>query len=303
MSDPVIRALTFEDLGDAFRLSTTAGWNQQLDDWRMLLRLAPAGAFAALIDASIVGTAIGIDYGGFAWIAMMLVDPAYRGRGVGRRLLEAAMDAVPPDLRIRLDATPLGRPLYQRYGFEDEATLSRHVSDGCHRGVAPVSDPVHGSRDVRPLTASDLKIIIERDSEAFGGTRGAVLDWAFHGAPQYAYVVRSDNGLIHYCLGRQGRLFDQIGPVVAGHENIANALVNAALAAAGDRPVAVDAFDSHTAFSAGLRSRGFFIQRPLIRMCRTAESAREGGPGPAFATHDVPLRRSNEFAIFGPEFA
>jgi GNAT superfamily N-acetyltransferase len=307
MSDPVIRALTFADLGDALRLSTTAGWNQQLDDWRMLRRLAPAGAFAALNDACIVGTAIGIDYGGFAWIAMMLVDPAYRGRGVGRRLLEAATDAVPPNLHIRLDATPLGRPLYQRYGFEDEATLSRHVSDSSNRAVAPVVDAFNGSRDVRPLTASDLEIVIERDSEVFGGKRGAVLDWAFHRAPQYGYVVRSDNGLIHYCLGRQGRLFDQIGPVVAGHEDIAKALVNAALAAAGDRAVAVDVFDSQTAFSAALCSRGFFIQRPLIRMCRPpASAAREQGVpelAPAFRTDPVSLRCGSEFAIFGPEFA
>jgi GNAT superfamily N-acetyltransferase len=306
MSDTVIRALTVEDLGEALRLSTTAGWNQQVDDWRMLLRLAPSGAFAALIDACIVGTAIGIDYGGFAWIAMMLVDPAYRGRGVGRRLLEAAMNAVPPNLRIRLDATPLGRPLYQRYGFEDEGTLSRHVSDGSNRGDTSVSQAFNGSRDVRPLTASDLEIVIEQDSEIFGGTRGAVLDWAFHAAPQYAYIVRSDNGVMHYCLGRQGRLFDQIGPVVAGHEEIANALVRAALAAASDRPVAVDAFDSPPAFSAGLHSLGFFIERPLIRMCRAAEStAPEQGVRwlAAPRTDHASPRRSDEFAIFGPEFA
>jgi len=86
--------LTVEDLAGALSLSTTAGWNQQLNDWRFLLRMAPAGAFAAIIDDRVVGTAIGIDYGGFAWIAMMLVDPHYRGRGLGRRLLEAAMDAV-----------------------------------------------------------------------------------------------------------------------------------------------------------------------------------------------------------------
>jgi ribosomal protein S18 acetylase RimI-like enzyme len=306
MSDSVIRALTFEDLGEAQRLSTTAGWNQQADDWRMLLRLAPAGAFAALIDARLVGTAIGIDYGGFAWIAMMLVDPAYRGRGLGRRLLEAAMGSVPPNLRIRLDATPLGRPLYQRYGFEDEATLSRHVSDGSNRGGASVSEAFDGSRDVRPLTPSDLEIVIEQDSQVFGGMRGAVLDWAFHRAPRYAYVVRGDNGLMQYCLGRQGRLLDQIGPVVAGHEDMANALVKAALAAAGDRPVAVDAFDSQPAFSAALRSLGFVVERPLIRMSRAASAAREQGVpalAPAFRSRLFSSSRADEFAIFGPEFA
>src|SRR5919198_2677114 len=105
----IIRALTSEGLAGALRLSTSAGWNQRVNDWRMLLQLARAGAFAAIADTAVVGTAIGIDYGGFGWIAMMLVDPACRGRGLGRQLLEAAMNALPND-RIRLDATPAGRP-------------------------------------------------------------------------------------------------------------------------------------------------------------------------------------------------
>jgi ribosomal protein S18 acetylase RimI-like enzyme len=294
MTDPIIRPLTFEDLDEGLRLSTAAGWNQTLDDWRMLLRLAPAGAFAALFDARdrfIVGTTIGIDYGAFAWIAMMLVDPAYRGRGVGRRLLEAAMDAVPSHLPIRLDATPLGRPLYQRYGFEDEAALSRYVVHGAaRRRPAPCA--------VRPLTDADLAIVVEQDRETFGGSRQAVLDWAFRIAPQYAYVVRSDHtdrGSIHYCLGRQGRLFDQIGPVVAGDDQIAHALISAALDAADDRRVAVDAFDSQRAFVAALRADGFVVERPLVRMCRAAHS---GAYATAVGHSDV-----SEFAILGPEFA
>ena len=295
--DPSIRALTVEDLAGALSLSTTAGWNQQLNDWRFLLRMAPAGAFAAIIDDRVVGTAIGIDYGGFAWIAMMLVDPHYRGRGLGRRLLEAAMDAVPPNRRIRLDATPLGRPLYERYGFEVEATLSRHVSDGAHRGAAPSS---YASSAVQPLTAVDLDGVIQQDRRTFGGRRGAVLEWAFQGAPRYAHTVRSENGFLAYCLGREGRLFDQIGPVVAGDDLAAHALVNAALDAAGSRPVAIDVFDSRTAFSASLQERGFVVERPLIRMCRAAESAASRN-GAAESAHDS-SRRGHELAIFGPEF-
>jgi len=295
MTDPIVRPLTFADLDEALRLSTAVGWNQRLDDWRMLLQLAPAGAFAAVSDARddseipIVGTAIGIDYGAFAWIAMMLVDPAYRGRGVGRRLLEAAIDALPSDLPIRLDATPLGRPLYQRYGFEDEAPLSRHVIEARLKPRAPSI--------VQPLTDADLAIVVEQDRETFGGTRGAVLDWAFRGATQYAYVVRShtDWGPINYCLGRQGRLFDQIGPVVASESDVAHALICAALGAAGDRPVAVDALDSRRAFAAALQADGFVVQRPLVRMCRPAES---GARATAVGRDDI-----CEFAILGPEFA
>ena len=301
MTDPIIRSLTFEDLDDAFRLSTVAGWNQRIDDWRMLLRLAPAGAFAALSDAraaSIIGTAIGIDYGGFAWIAMMLVDPAYRGRGVGRRLLEAAMEAVPSHLPIRLDATPLGRPLYRRYGFEDEAALSRHVIDQARLAEPRVARTRPARSAVRPLTGTDMAIVIEQDRATFGGTRGAVLEWAFRSSPQYAYTVRSDSterGPIHYCLGRRGRLFDQIGPVVTGDDDIADALVSAALGAAGDRRVAVDVFDSRRAFAAAMRADGFVIERPLVRMCRPTDST-AGAPA-------VGHRHICEFAILGPEFA
>jgi hypothetical protein len=46
MSDPIIRRLALDDLEGAFRLSTCNDWNQRLDDWRMLLRLAPAPLIA-----------------------------------------------------------------------------------------------------------------------------------------------------------------------------------------------------------------------------------------------------------------
>ena len=294
MRDPIIRPLARDDLEGAFRLSTCNGWNQRLDDWRMLLRLAPASAFAAVADARegpIVGTAIGIDYGAFAWIAMMLVDSAYRSRGIGRRLLEAAMDAVPSDLPIRLDATPLGQSLYQRYGFEDEATLRRQVRDA---RLAPEAAGRRAPALVRPLTDADLSVVIAQDCDTFGGTRGSLLEWAFHGAPQYAHAIRTDDGVMQYCLGRPGRLFDQIGPVVANDDETAHTLVCAALAQAADRPVVIDAFDERHAFTAALRADRFVVERPLVRMCRRR------------ALFDARRRLqaiSKEFAILGPEFA
>lgn len=305
MSDPVIRLLVPEDLDSALALSSTAGWNQRLDDWRMLLALAPGGSFAAVTEGRIAGTAIGIDYDGFAWIAMMLVDPACRGRGLGRRLLEAAMGAVPADRPIRLDATPMGRPLYRAYGFEDEATLTRHVADR----VVPSGGQSHSG----PLTAADLPAVAEQDARIFGGDRRAVLDWALDRAPQYARVVRTKAGPAPYCLGRQGRLFDQIGPVVAGDDDAAQALVTAALLETEGHAVVIDVFDSRNAFAAWLRACGFRGERPLFRMCRPGRrrQAAAGVPdarlvrGGVEAGVEMDENRSAlaEFAILGPEFA
>jgi GNAT superfamily N-acetyltransferase len=285
-SQAVIRLLTIHDLEEALALSNAAGWNQLRDDWRMLLTVAPCGSFAALHDDRLVGTAIGIDYGAFAWIAMMLVDPGFRSQGIGRRLLEATIDAVPPHVPVRLDATPLGRPLYQKYGFKDEATLARYVRD-----PAGSTGNVASSSRVRRMTEPDVPLVSECDRQAFGGERTAVLEWAFRNTPQYAHVVPTDSGLMNYGLGRRGRVFDQIGPVIADEDERAQALVSAALEAAGDRPVAIDAFGAHHEFTAWLGARGFTSQRPLFRMHLPRRSRQ-----PARSASIV------EFAILGPEF-
>jgi GNAT superfamily N-acetyltransferase len=285
-----IRLLTPADLEAAFGLSTTAGWNQRHDDWQMLMRIAPRGCFCAVVDGRVAGTAIGIDYRQFGWIAMMLVDPQYRSHGLGARLLEASMDAIPPGLPIRLDATPLGRPLYQKYGFEDETMLTRHVAEGARRGRADVSVL---PQPPRAPGQSDMERIAEADRRVFGGDRRAVLQWSLDLGPAYAHVVGADEP--GYCFGRRGRLFDQIGPVVAQCDAHAQALLAAALASAAGRDVAVDAYDGHPGFTGWLRSLGFTPQRPLFRMRR----------GPAASAEDAQRAAGplTEYAILGPEFA
>jgi GNAT superfamily N-acetyltransferase len=55
----------------------------------------------------------------FAWLADVVVDPAHRGRGLGRLLVEGVVgDLDPLDLvRIALKASDEGRPLYERLGW------------------------------------------------------------------------------------------------------------------------------------------------------------------------------------------
>jgi hypothetical protein len=151
------------------------------------------------------------------------------------------------------------------------------------------------SSAIRPLTRDDLHLAIAQDCETFGGTRDTLLEWMFRGAPQYAHAMRSDDGRVHYCFGRQGRVFDQVGPVIAGNDDIAHALVRAALASAAGRRVAIDAYDTHHNFAAALGGDGFVVERPLFRMCRPA--------GSEVRERSVASDRVREFAILGPEFA
>jgi GNAT superfamily N-acetyltransferase len=291
MRTPAIRHLTVGDLDDALRLSSTAGWNQRLEDWRMLLTIAPAGGFCAAYDGHLVGTAIGIDYVAFGWIAMMLVEPAHRGQGIGARLLDAALGVLRADRPVRLDATPMGRPLYERHGFVEESTLTRYVAPGA--GEPPASVQAHAG-GVRAMLDSDLDEIAARDARLCGGARRAVLNWVLEQAPQYARVLEGDAGL-QYCFGRDGRLFDQIGPVAAETPDAAFALVASVVPAAQGKPLVIDAFDRWPAFIAALGPLGFAGQRPLFRMCRNVGTPPEPPP---------PARHApREYAILGPEFA
>jgi hypothetical protein len=220
----------------------------------------------------------------------MLVQPAYRGRGLGARLLEAAMEALPATNPIRLDATPVGRPLYQRYGFEDETVLTRHV-----RGPGAPSIAAN-AKHVRPVTMAAMTGILSCDRVVFGGERSAVLEWMAEQGPQYAFAGGNENDPPSYCFGRRGRLFDQIGPVVARDDDAATMLASAATVAAGDRPTVIDAFDARTSFRAWLREAGFEPQRPLFRMRRPPSQAAR-----AETTRSQPA--VHELAILGPEFA
>lgn len=285
---PLIRALRAEDLPDALGLSTAAGWNQQIADWTTLRALAGDGAFAAVSGPRVVGTALAIDYGPFAWIAMMLVTPAWRGQGLGRRLLEAALRTVPDGRPVRLDATEAGRPLYRSHGFVDEGTLTRLVAPADRPVVATTA-----SVAVRFIAPADLPAITRRDAEVFGGDRRTVLEWAPRAAPQYALIVDDVRRPPQDRFGRTGRRFDQLGPIVAEDDVAAAALVGAGLAAAAGRPAGVDAFDARRGFARWLGEAGFAAERPLFRMCRPSGPLSGSAPTP-------PVPR--EYAICGPDF-
>jgi hypothetical protein len=150
---------------------------------------------------------------------------------------------------------------------------------------------------VRPLIAADIARVTAADAGVFGGDRRAVLEWALAGAPSLAWIVDEDvGGSPQYCFGRPGRLFTQVGPVVARDDRTACALVETALGGVSHQPVTVDAFDGRPAFTAWLAEQGFEVQRPLFRMCRPAVdgSAPHWQPAPSLCA---------ERAIFGPEFA
>jgi len=100
----------------ALELEEKERWNQTARDWKRLLTLSPDGCFGAFCGGQLIGTVTVMAYGqNLAWIGMMIVAQEYRGRGIGKRLMLAALDYCESKHieTIKLDATPAGRPRYQ----------------------------------------------------------------------------------------------------------------------------------------------------------------------------------------------
>lgn len=153
----VLRTLTAADLPQLLDLSLSANWNQLEQDWRNLLSLAPAGCVGVEEDGRVVASATGAAYGNeLAWIGMVLTLPEYRGRGHASRLMQHLLEHLKTPC-IKLDATDLGRPVYEKFGFVEEYVVERWKG---HLPAAPVVDS---------------PIDLELDREAFGADRAALL--------------------------------------------------------------------------------------------------------------------------------
>src|SRR5688572_20938374 len=145
------------------------------------------------------------ELGGASFVAMMGVDPRHRRRGLGRALLEHAMQrAAPP---FMLYASDQGRPLYERLGYRAVDVVRR---------FAGVAGPARVLGAVRPATPADLPRILEADARACGLRRSRVLERLVAVAERV--VVEPGGGFaIRWNCGA----LSAVGPVVAADEEAA----------------------------------------------------------------------------------
>jgi ribosomal protein S18 acetylase RimI-like enzyme len=271
-----IREMTMGDFEFADSLRAMAGWNQTLRDWRRFLELDSKGCFiaerngelAGKMPAVPVGTATTIRYENkIAWIGMVLVHPEQRRHGIGRGLVlhcieylkECGVEC------IKLDATPLGKKLYDTLGFVDEWTMTRW------RGVI-----IGGSG--KNFDAVDLAEAAAWDERAFGANRAGFIGRL---AGDCETVFLKGKG---FAMRREGSRANHLGPVVASDSGAAIEMIEALL-----RPgeVIIDVPDYQEALADWARKRGLISERQLTRM-------RLGPAGPAVAPETL-------FAIAAPE--
>ena len=254
-----MRQMTRLDIPAGMQLKEIANWNQTAADWDLFLSANPQGCFVSEVDGHVVGTVTTIIYEDrFAWIGMVLVDPEFRNRGIGRALLQLAIEHL--DSRsiscIKLDATPQGRPVYEKLGFVDEYEIERWRLER------------QAVQTKLGAAVPDLEEVLGLDRKVFGADRSALLQALAGLAPEFVQVSVEREGVVGYSLGRHGSHSDHLGPWVAHDEGGAEQMLDTFLARSGRESIVVDCLKSNPWARGALESRGFRFTRPLTRMRR-----------------------------------
>lgn len=279
-----IRTMMAEDVSAGMSLKTAAGWNQTEADWHRFLRADPAGAFVAEAAGQVVGSVTTMVYGTrLAWVGMMLVDPAHRRKGIGEALMRAALGYLETCGvgSVGLDATPMGRPLYERLGFRAVADLNRWAYDRPPAATAPEPpSPTPGT--------IDLNALFEQDTEVFGADRSGLIRSFVDAAPERFVVSSLGVSRPDYGLTRPRTLADHIGAWVADEPGGAATVLEALVSRSTAHRVIADVPSDHPFAGRLLHGFGFRIARDLTRMFR--------GPW------CKPPLGDDVCAILGPEF-
>lgn len=281
----VLRTLRPDDLPRALELSTEAGWNQNEADWRWLLDSC-RGYGIEMPGHGLVGTTMVWEIGTTdAWINMVLVTEACRGRGLARRLMEACLHAIKQSgRRALLDATDLGARVYTKLGFSGEDRIIR-----LRREAATGTVERDASVRLQQLTEARLPEAVALDHAVLGIDRNTLMQ---NFLPRYAHAAwwlpDATGRMAGFSIGRDGRTAHQVGPLIAPDQNAARALLLQALSNTPG-PVLIDVPAVHTVWLEELQAMGFAPRRTFIRM---------GLDGAAW-----PTDWNSYFAMAGPDFA
>lgn len=259
VDDITLRRMRESDLEGCLRLTQAVHWPHRLIDWQLHFKIGDG--WVALNGDVIVGVTMWWKYDmRIATIGLVVVDGMLQGRGIGRRLMDVAMDSAGPCLQ-RLMATQAGMKLYEGCGFVAVGEI------GQTQGEVTIETPVAAADDVaiRPASRDDLPVLVDLDAQAFGATRENLISAVL--GDGNGVVAHRDGKPAGFALIRESGRGQTIGPVVATDEALAIALVSQLLAEASGF-IRLDVDLTATQFMAWLETTGLKCIDTVIIMVK-----------------------------------
>ena len=201
---------TLDDFEDIFRLIDLTGWGETRDDITRVIR-NPNNTYISVIDtetSEMIGITLAAAFEQIGTIGHVIVDPEYRGMGIGEELMCEAIKILEFKgcSTIKLDAVLQARTLYERVGFIFELNSLRYKytfkkpSDLTNLITKTKKHPQ--KFPVLNCKESDLVQILEADKEFFGGDREDFLFPLFEDHPDFSFITRDKEDFIEgYLFG------------------------------------------------------------------------------------------------------
>ena len=250
----IIRTMHSSDLDFAASCTAAEGWaSETWQEFEGSLAYDPGGCLVAENDGQQVGICIATHYGECSFIGELIVAPAMRGRGIGRQLLERAIEYLRSRgaQNILLEGDPPAVPLYERTGFR---IVCRSI-----RFAGVLQAPSHPP--VRSMRAQDMDAVAELDREAFGADRRFFLERSLALYPEFAKVTEHHGEIAGFIMGRRGNGLVSAGPwiIQPGLERPADLLESLA-AQAGNTSLWVGVLETNSEAVATCRRQGLAEQ-------------------------------------------
>ncbi|MBK5410833.1 GNAT family N-acetyltransferase [Pseudomonas sp. TH34] len=207
----VYRPMTVADLPAAHALSMQLKWPHRLEDWAMLQRVGEG--FVVLDGERLIGSAFICPQGVYATIGLVIVSDDYQGQGIGRRLMEKAIEACQSRTPM-LNATLAGAPLYASLGFIEFGRVQQHQGQGAVPHLVALAE----EETCRVLRADDYLAMLALANAGSGLDRKEVLADLL---VEHAVGIERHGKLSGFALLRPFGRGYCIGPVVA--ENLEQA--------------------------------------------------------------------------------
>jgi GNAT superfamily N-acetyltransferase len=173
-----LRPMTADDVGPLTDAIVADHWGERRSWFEFVVGHPACRPLVAVDgDGRRLGSAVATVNGPVAWIGTIWVVPDRRREGIGERLTEAVLD-VAGDAGCRtsvLVATEVGRPLYEKLGFELQTSIVVVEAPGTGADASGAAAAGPPDPRVRPFRPDDLEAMARIDLAATGEDRRHLL--------------------------------------------------------------------------------------------------------------------------------
>jgi len=219
MDDYHIRKMNKSELQLAVDWAAREGWNPGLHDAELFYHGDPAGFFAGEIDGRVVAVGSAVCYDEyFAFCGLYIVDPAFRGRGLGLALTRARL-AYCGDRNVGIDGVLENVKIYQRVGYKPF-----HMN---HRFQIEASQQDFDGRRIEQISEAHMAEVMKYERQCFPASRETFLRHWIQQPQGRALFFSSGEQIRGFAVRRKCLEGYKVGPLFADDIHVARELFKA----------------------------------------------------------------------------